>query len=118
YISARLDCVAFFFQAADGIRAFHVTGVQTCALPISRRSPPPERVLAVETGACPHTVIREDPTLNIEAADFLERRFPGLDVVLIRSEERRVGKEGMCRGRGYAAAEEVAGLGGLVTSYR
>jgi urease accessory protein len=45
----------------------------------------PERVLAVETGACPHTVIREDPTLNIEAADLLERRFPGLDVVLIES---------------------------------
>ena len=45
----------------------------------------PERVLAVETGACPHTVIREDPTLNIEAADLLERRFPGLDLVLIES---------------------------------
>jgi urease accessory protein len=45
----------------------------------------PERVLAVETGACPHTVIREDPTLNIEAADLLERRFPGLELVLIES---------------------------------
>ena len=45
----------------------------------------PERVLAVETGACPHTVIREDPTLNIEAADLLETRFPGLDVILIES---------------------------------
>ena len=37
----------------------------------------PARVSAVEAGACPHTVIREDPTLNIEAADDLERRFPG-----------------------------------------
>lgn len=36
----------------------------------------PARVSAVEAGACPHTVIREDPTLNIEAADDLERRFP------------------------------------------
>ena len=45
----------------------------------------PERVLAVETGACPHTVIREDPTLNIEAADFLETKFPGLDLILIES---------------------------------
>jgi urease accessory protein len=45
----------------------------------------PERVLAVETGACPHTVIREDPTLNIEAADLLERRFPGLELILIES---------------------------------
>ena len=45
----------------------------------------PERVLAVETGACPHTAIREDPTLNIEAADLLEERFRPLDLVLIES---------------------------------
>jgi urease accessory protein len=45
----------------------------------------PERVAAVEAGACPHTVIREDPTLNIAAADELERRFPGLELILIES---------------------------------
>ena len=45
----------------------------------------PERVSAVEAGACPHTVIREDPTLNIAAADDLERRFPGLELILIES---------------------------------
>lgn len=45
----------------------------------------PERVRAVEAGACPHTVIREDPTLNIAAADELERCFPELDIVLIES---------------------------------
>ena len=45
----------------------------------------PERVSAVEAGACPHTVIREDPTLNIEAADELERRFPGVELILIES---------------------------------
>lgn len=45
----------------------------------------PERVLAVETGACPHTAIREDPTLNIQAADLLEDRFRPLDLVLIES---------------------------------
>ena len=45
----------------------------------------PERVAAVETGACPHTVIREDPTLNIQAADELEARFPGISVILIES---------------------------------
>src|SRR5580692_4908172 len=45
----------------------------------------PARVSAVEAGACPHTVIREDPTLNIEAADELERRFPGLDLILLES---------------------------------
>jgi urease accessory protein len=45
----------------------------------------PERVLAVEAGACPHTVIREDPTLNLIAADELERRHAGLDLILIES---------------------------------
>jgi len=45
----------------------------------------PERVLAVETGACPHTAIREDPTLNIQAADLLDQRFAPLDLILIES---------------------------------
>jgi urease accessory protein len=45
----------------------------------------PERVSAVEAGACPHTVIREDPTLNIAAGDDLEARFPGLELILFES---------------------------------
>lgn len=45
----------------------------------------PTRVSAVEAGACPHTVIREDPTLNIEAANELERRFPGVELILLES---------------------------------
>ena len=45
----------------------------------------PDRVIGVEAGACPHTVIREDPTLNIEASDRLERTFPGLDLIIIES---------------------------------
>jgi len=45
----------------------------------------PDRVLAVETGACPHTVIREDPTPNLQAVELLERRYQPLDLVLIES---------------------------------
>ena len=45
----------------------------------------PERVLAVEAGACPHTVIREDPTLNLDAVEILEMRFAPLDLVLLES---------------------------------
>jgi urease accessory protein len=45
----------------------------------------PARVSAVEAGACPHTVIREDPTLNIAAGDDLEARFPGLELILFES---------------------------------
>ncbi|MDQ0390901.1 urease accessory protein UreG [Labrys monachus] len=45
----------------------------------------PQRVSAVEAGACPHTVIREDPTLNIAAGDELEARFPGVELILFES---------------------------------
>ena len=45
----------------------------------------PERIIGVEAGACPHTVIREDPTLNIEASNRLEREFAGLDLIIIES---------------------------------
>ena len=44
----------------------------------------PDRVLGVESGACPHTAIREDPSVNIEAADYLESRFSP-DLILIES---------------------------------
>ena len=44
----------------------------------------PKRVKAVESGACPHTVIREDPTLNIMAADALDEQFAP-DLILIES---------------------------------
>ena len=45
----------------------------------------PARVMAVETGACPHTAIREDPTLNIQAVENLVHAFPNLDAVLVES---------------------------------
>ena len=44
----------------------------------------PRLVIGVETGACPHTAIREDPSVNIEAADRLEREN-ALDLILIES---------------------------------
>ncbi len=42
----------------------------------------PARVGAVEAGACPHTVIREDPTMNMVAGDEMEARFPGLQLLI------------------------------------
>ena len=46
---------------------------------------PIERILGVETGGCPHTAIREDASINIEAVDRLQRRLPGVQLVLIES---------------------------------
>jgi urease accessory protein len=45
----------------------------------------PERIIGVETGGCPHTAIREDASINLEAVDRLMRRFPKLDVVFVES---------------------------------
>ena len=46
---------------------------------------PPERILGVETGGCPHTAIREDCSLNLAAIDTMNRKFPNLDLILIES---------------------------------
>ena len=46
---------------------------------------PPERILGVETGGCPHTAIREDASINLAALADLGERFPALDLVLIES---------------------------------
>ncbi|MEJ0022547.1 MAG: urease accessory protein UreG [Alphaproteobacteria bacterium] len=45
----------------------------------------PERIIGVETGGCPHTAIREDASMNLAAVAQMERKFPGLDVILIES---------------------------------
>src|SRR3712207_8922128 len=73
----------FFFQAEDGIRDIGVTGVQTCALPISEAAQGPVDVLA-----CVASLDAAGSFLQL-TADQLEE--------LYRSEERRVGKE--CRSR-------------------
>ena len=46
---------------------------------------PPERILGVETGGCPHTAIREDASINLAAVSEMRGKFPDLDLVLIES---------------------------------
>src|SRR2546427_1660956 len=90
---------SFFFQAEDGIRCLTVTGVQTCALPISLRQFADDRV---------HTVRGLERIEEPQVAEARHGRPHGRDrgsfvyreplwQVLARSEERRVGKE--CRSR-------------------
>jgi urease accessory protein len=45
----------------------------------------PERIIGVETGGCPHTAIREDASINLEAVARLNKRFPTLEVIFIES---------------------------------
>src|ERR1700688_3045876 len=52
---------------------------------VRRQVLPPERIIGVETGGCPHTAIREDASVNLEACEMLLRRFPALELLLIES---------------------------------
>src|SRR5690606_40280210 len=64
----------FFFQAEDGIRDFHVTGVQTCALPISCRKRPPRRddgLADVTRRDCPqHYPARRGAAVRVRISEF------------------------------------------------
>jgi urease accessory protein len=46
---------------------------------------PIERIVGVETGGCPHTAIREDASINLDAIDRLNERYPSLDLVIVES---------------------------------
>ena len=52
---------------------------------VRRGALPPDRVVGVETGGCPHTAIREDASVNLEATHALMKQFPELDLLLIES---------------------------------
>lgn len=52
---------------------------------VRHRALAPERILGVETGGCPHTAIREDASINLEAVARLSKRFPLLDIVFVES---------------------------------
>ncbi|GFP74752.1 urease accessory protein UreG [Clostridium fungisolvens] len=46
---------------------------------------PKERIMGVETGGCPHTAIREDASMNLEAVDMMAKRFPDVEIIFIES---------------------------------
>src|SRR5205823_9752335 len=92
----------FFFQAEDGIRDKLVTGVQTCALPISGRErgrPMRCYVQDISAGSKPRAVTPEGVVGTQVSPDgkFVVAANPANQTSLYRSEERRVGKECRCR---------------------
>jgi len=46
---------------------------------------PADRIIGVETGGCPHTAIREDASMNLEAVDEMANRFPDIEIIFIES---------------------------------
>ena len=75
--------------AADGMRTAVITNDLVTKEDAERLQAggliAPDLVVGVETGACPHTAIREDPSMNIEAVERLEQHHGPLDVILIES---------------------------------
>src|SRR5690606_41117869 len=97
----------FFFQAEDGIPDFHVTGVQTCALPILTGRPPISISLTISALAMVDLPDPDSPVKNTVKPCFArggEVRRSSATTSGKRSEERRVGKE--WRSGGTAAAGE------------
>src|SRR5437870_11676792 len=89
-----MDSLDFFFQAEDGIRDGHVTGVQTCALPISCAG-------SESSTAAITTTHRRKPTSSLQSTETCCRAAGRMSMAKphgSRSEERRVGKE--CRSWG------------------
>ncbi|MEI7430764.1 MAG: urease accessory protein UreG [Betaproteobacteria bacterium] len=52
---------------------------------VSHAALDPSRIIGVETGGCPHTAIREDASINLEAIDRLQRAFPEVQLILVES---------------------------------
>ena len=52
---------------------------------VAAQALPAERIMGVETGGCPHTAIREDASINLEAVARMHRRFPALDLIFVES---------------------------------
>src|SRR3712207_7682298 len=87
----------FFFQAEDGIRDIGVTGVQTCALPISRTAPDRSATLRRELGALRRPQVWFALGIGAVGGGGTFAVYTYIAPILTRSEERRVGKE--CRSR-------------------
>jgi urease accessory protein len=52
---------------------------------VAHRALPPERIIGVETGGCPHTAIREDASINLEAVARLSRKFADVEIIFVES---------------------------------
>src|SRR5690606_39528027 len=106
-------CGAFFFQAEDGIRDFHVTGVQTCALPILMAQSVIQAgtIKDVSIHALPGDVqqyLKSGNDLIVQMSSGDSILVQGFYTPAARSEERRVGKEGRSGRAPYALKEDNA----------
>jgi urease accessory protein len=85
--TALMDALCKRFRAAYDIAAItnDIYTKEDAEFLTRAGSLPPERIMGIETGGCPHTAIREDASINLAGVAELNRRFPALDLILIES---------------------------------
>ena len=78
-------CLALREKIAMAVVTNDIYTAEDAKFLVSHAALAPERIIGVETGGCPHTAIREDASINLEAIDRLQRAFPDLQLILVES---------------------------------
>ena len=78
-------CLALREKYSLGVVTNDIYTAEDAKFLVQHAALPQERILGVETGGCPHTAIREDASINLEAVDRLTTAFPDIEIVLVES---------------------------------
>ena len=78
-------CLALRDKYSLGVVTNDIYTAEDAKFLVQHAALPQERILGVETGGCPHTAIREDASINLEAVDRLTRSFPDIEIVFVES---------------------------------
>ena len=78
-------CLALREKLAMAVVTNDIYTAEDAKFLVSHAALAPERIIGVETGGCPHTAIREDASINLEAIDRLQRAFPDVQLILVES---------------------------------
>lgn len=85
--TALMDALCKYFRERYTVAAItnDIYTKEDAEFLIRAGSLPPDRIIGIETGGCPHTAIREDASINLAGVAEMRRRFPNLDLILIES---------------------------------
>jgi urease accessory protein len=78
-------CLALREKYSLGVVTNDIYTAEDAKFLVQHAALPQERILGVETGGCPHTAIREDASINLEAVARLTTAFPGIEIVFVES---------------------------------
>ncbi|WP_300449645.1 urease accessory protein UreG [Accumulibacter sp.] len=78
-------CLALRERYSLGVVTNDIYTAEDARFLVQQAALPQQRILGVETGGCPHTAIREDASINLEAVDRLTTAFPDIEIVFVES---------------------------------